>query len=348
MCRRLVSCCLMLMAICFWGDRDDRAAAGDRDDVAQIANADQPLRDHAKVAEGVIRRNDEGFRALYTMNRDGSNVKYLTAAPGMISSATPEWSHDGKMVAFDASPEIDAVVEARVFVAAVDGPFKGLVLDLGYGNTPSWSPDDRQIAYMINSSNPIHARGGTWIMNAEGTKRRWISEGWYCRWSPDGKLLCCHGTLADGRSSLVVVDVATQTERPLLTAEGWHLQDYGGTWSPDGKRIVFVGSYQGNDCLATIGLNGPNDSIHVLYTDDDSSQRLVGPPAWSPDGRQIVFAMQPSSEQGPRRWWKSYLYSMAADVPCAPVLLERTKVGNINRGMNWSPDSKKVVFSSER
>jgi Tol biopolymer transport system component len=223
-----------------------------------------------------------------------------------------------------------------------------LVLDLGYGNTPSWSPDDRQIAYMINSSNPIQARGGIWIMNADGTKRRWIAEGWYCRWSPDGKRLCCHGPLGDGRSTLFVVDLATKRERPLLTAEGWSLQNYGGTWSPDGKRVVFVGSYQGNDCLATIGLNGPNDAIRILYTNDDSSQRLVGPPAWSPDGRQIVFAMQPASVEGPRQWWKSYLYSMAADVPCAPVLLEGTKVGNINRGMNWSRDSKKVIFSSER
>jgi len=31
-----------------------------------------------------------------------------------------------------------------------------------------------------------------------------------------------------------------------------------------------------------------------------------------------------------------------------PTLLEEKKVGNINRGMEFTPDGKRIVFSSER
>jgi Tol biopolymer transport system component len=264
----------------------------------------------------------------------------------MISSATPDWSHDGRLVAFDAVKRIDDVTNSRVFVYALEGPFKGLVMDLGYGNTPSWSPDDRKIAFMLNSGNPLNARGGVWVMNADGTGRRWIGEGFYPRWSPDGKRLCCHAWLADGTDNLFVIDGAGE-ERALLQSGGWRLRNYGGTWSPDGQRIVFVGSQGGKDHLATVNASGADDSIRILYTDEESGRELFGPPAWSPDGRQIIFGIQQTTS-GPRQWWKSYLYSIAADVRSGPVLLEGRQVGSINRGMNWSPDSKRVIFSSER
>src|SRR5688500_6324652 len=122
------------------------------------------LAEEALFAEGPLRRDEEGFRALYTIARDGTRPRYLVAAPGMISSATPAWSHDGKMVAFDGVPAPDQVRQSRIFVYALEGPFKGPVRDLGYGNTPSWSPDDRQIAFMLNSGTPIGAAEGIWLM----------------------------------------------------------------------------------------------------------------------------------------------------------------------------------------
>ncbi len=198
---------------------------------------------------------------------------------------------------------------------------------------------------MLNGGNPIAAAAGVWLMNSDGSNRRWFSEGFYPRWSPDGKYLCCHAWLENGTASLFVVDVATGTRRALFEPGGWELQNYGGTWSPSGKEVVFVGAWRGKDHLAII--NVADRQIRTLYTNEDASRVLFGPPAWSPDGRQVIFGMQQKGE-GPRQWWKSYLYSIAVEVRSAPVLLERQQIGNINRGMSWSPDSKKIVFSSER
>lgn len=86
--------------------------------------------------------------------------------------------------------------------------------------------------------------------------------------------------------------------------------------------------------------------IRVLCTSSDNNTAFYGPPAWSPDGKQLVFVVGESNPQ--KQWWNSYLCSMSAEVPSAPAFLESDRVGNINRSPDFSPDSKKILFSSER
>ena len=299
-----------------------------------------------------MRRNEPGFRGLYTMNRDGTHVQFLTAAPGMISSADPQWSHDGGMVAFGAVEQSDAPLSGKFYVYAMEGPFKGKMRDYGYGNTPAWSPDGKRIAYMINPGNPINAQAGTWIMDADGTHRRWVAPGWFPRFSPDGKKLICHGY--ENGSDLLLVDLEKHSNSPLLTnnplveMKGWKLKLYGGNWSPNGKKIVFAGEYENRDRIAIIDIE--DVSIRILYTNEDPGLGLYGPPAWSPDSKQIVFSAQDNAAGGPRQWWHSYLYSInvQGNDDQTATLVEGKRVGNINRGATFSPDGKQLMFSSER
>ncbi len=307
----------------------------------------QPEQAVDRPASVADRKGEDGFRALYTMNRDGTNVRYLVAAPGMISSSSPEWSHDGAMIAFDAVPEVGALSDAHLFVYALRGPFKGTFRDFGCGNVPSWSPDDRQIAYMVNGGNPCEVEHGIWIMDSDGSNRRRICQGWYPRWSPDGKRLHVYAYF-DRPASIHIVEVPNGRARKIL-GEPMEVKFGGGTWSPDGKRLVFVGVRDGKEHLATVDAEGRAPSIHVLYTEKGNDRELIGPPAWSPDGKQIVFAIQEKDSGAThRRWGRTYLYSIAAEVPSAPALLQPERNGLINRSPMWSRDSSTVIFSSER
>jgi Tol biopolymer transport system component len=294
------------------------------------------------------RKGEEGFRALYTMNRDGTNVEYLVAAPGMISSSSPEWSHDGAMIAFDGVPEVGELGKARLFVYALKGPFKGMFRDFGCGNVPSWSPDDQRIAYMVNAGNPSGVEDGIWIMDADGSNRKRICRGWYPRWSPDGKRLHVYAYF-DQPASIHIIDLETRKNRKL-PGESMDVAFGGGTWSPDSNRLVFIGRRDREQHLAVVNADGDPESIRILYTEKSEGRELIGPPAWSPDGEQIVFAVQENDAEGSgnRRWAHSYLYSISAKVPSAPVLLEPGKKGLVNRSPMWSPDSSTIVFSSER
>ncbi|MDZ4817622.1 MAG: hypothetical protein SGJ20_01475 [Planctomycetota bacterium] len=245
-------------------------------------------------------KGQPGFRAIYSMNPDGSDVQYLASAPGMITSADPQVSSDGTMLALNAFPRLDAVEASRLFVYALSGPFKGSIRDLGYGNTPAWSPDDKQLTYSVNHGSPIGAKAGVWVMNSDGSDRRWLAHGYFPRWSPDGKTLIIHGYEEGvGRYSLIAANVKTGKTRDLLTAPGWDLKLYGANWSTKGDRIVFVGRHQGHDRLATINADGEDDSIQVLATAPEG-QTWCGPPDWSPDGKQIVFSVQEDGGEMPR------------------------------------------------
>ena len=300
-----------------------------------------------QVADQPTRRGEEGFRALYTIGCDGEKAEYLTAAPGMISSSSPAYSHDGTMVAFDATAEVGALGDCRLFVVGLEGPFKGMFKDFGYGNVPTWSPDDSRIAYMLNPGNPDDIEWGIWIMNADGSGRKRLCDGWYPQFSPDGKLL---HVFAPSASAINVIGPDGSNERQIV-GDTIRVKYGGGTWSPDGNRIVFVGTRDGKEHLATVAVDDDAEkSVRILYTEKDDDRVLVGPPAWSPDGKQIVLAIQDRSDarRSDGRWHNTYLYTISAEVPDEPALLQPAKAGVINRSPMWSRDGKTIIFSSER
>jgi Tol biopolymer transport system component len=299
------------------------------------------------LGDGASRKGEKEFRAIYTVNPDGTDAEFLVAAPGMISSATPEWSKDGNMVAFDAIPQIDEFQLSHIFVYAVAGPFKGTMKDLGCGNVPSWSPDSRRIAFMLNGGNPCGDEGGIWIMNADGTGRRRIGNGNYARWSPDGKEICYHGYGGNG-PALLFYNLETGATREILRKA--HIEFGGATWSPDSQKVVFIALVNGKQEVSTIDVDGNPGSLKVLYREARADKNLIGPPSWSPDGKKIVLSIQETGPQTPSRpeWMHTFLYTMSATEPSSPALLEKQMIGVINRGMMWAPDGKKIIFSSRR
>lgn len=300
----------------------------------------------SQSATGASRRGEKEFRAIYTVNPDGSNAEFLVSAPGMISSATPEWSKDGNMIAFDAIPQIDEFQLSHIFIYAIAGPFRGTMKDLGCGNVPSWSPDSRRIAFMLNGGNPCGDEGGVWIMNADGTGRRRIGDGIYARWSPDGKEICYHGYSEEG--ALHFYNLETGETRKILRKVD--VAFGGATWSPDSQKVLFIALVNGKQEVSTIDVDGNSDSLKVLYRESRPDKNLIGPPSWSPDGKKLVLSIQETGPQTPSRpnWMHTFLYTMSAEVPSAPVLLEKQMIGVINRGMMWSPDGGKIIFSSRR
>src|SRR5262245_47807058 len=77
----------------------------------QLAVLQRDLDNGAGAGIPVVRRKEPGFRGIYTMQPDGTHVEFLTAAPGMITNADPQFSRDGTMVAFGGMPTIDQVIQ---------------------------------------------------------------------------------------------------------------------------------------------------------------------------------------------------------------------------------------------
>ena len=104
---------------------------------------------------------------------------------------TPDWSPDGRRIAFSFGPESE-----RLMVIPVDG---GRMQRLGppmlRGRDPHWSPDGRNIAFLEYSEERPHRFR---ILNLTSGRVRTVfkSEGsvWVQSWSPDGRWLAIMAT----------------------------------------------------------------------------------------------------------------------------------------------------------
>jgi Tol biopolymer transport system component len=288
-----------------------------------------------------------GVPAIFLMDADGSNPRPLVKIPGMKWHGSPAWSHDGTMIAFDAT----AVGHegAHVLVYAVSGPFKGTLKDMGRGNSPDFSPDGSRIAYFLGDNARPDERPGIYVMNSDGTGRRWLAAGERPKWSPDGKKVTT-AVRVPRRAAVDVVEVDTGRITRVLDSK--YALIPGASWSPDGKQIVFIGY-----------IDEPRTAAELVVVPADATPAAPdGPlpaaevrrvlvrgwigwhPNWSPDGKLITFVHWEMIE-GVRVQTN---YVVAADGKGQPVKLKNQDAGSRNVEVDWSPDGKTIVFGSDR
>ena len=79
---------------------------------------------------------------IYVMGADGSNVRPLTSG---FDADFPEWSPDGRSIAFEAvDPNVD---ETRIYVMGADGSGLRALAGSSEDHSPSWSPDGTRLAF---------------------------------------------------------------------------------------------------------------------------------------------------------------------------------------------------------
>lgn len=215
---------------------------------------------------------------------------------GVRSFGSPDLSPDGRRLAFDATPArglTNDFSKSRIAIVNVEGPDKGKVFDVGYGNCPDWSPDGKQLAFFVNGGNPEREEAGVWIANADGTDRRFIGPQLTMpRWSPDGKTLLCTTSFA-GTRRVVIVDLADNSQR--LALAGLHVEG-APAWDAKGERIVVAMKINEHRSLCLIHLNGaPNSVIELSQLNSEAGDGVTTfpdntRPNWSFDGQEILFA----------------------------------------------------------
>ncbi|MGB6666788.1 MAG: S9 family peptidase [Candidatus Acidiferrum sp.] len=247
---------------------------------------------------------------------------------------------------------------------------------------PHLSPDGKVVAYVLTSIDQKKNRreSSVWAVPSDGSAatRRLSAEGFSSnspRWSPDGRTLAfLSARSSDSLSTdkpkpqIYLLSVAGGGEAMALTKLKNGVQSY--QWSPEGSRMVVVGSSGPLDGVAIADRKSDvRHYKHIRYKfndtgwfDDDrrhlwivsvpggeAKQITEGQdwedtdPQWSPDGTRIAFVSD--------RTGKSYDDSHNADVwtiPAAGGAL--TKISDHafeDENPRWSPDGKQILFAGQ-
>jgi len=128
----------------------------------------------------------------------------------------PDWSPDGSKIAFSAGapPHPHHVEDLYVMNADGSGVTQLTDTQVRPERLPSWSPDSKMIAY---EGGPLGSPE-IWVMNADGTSNRRLTEGGraeHPNWSPDGKEIAFWRPFRD-RLSIVKVDGSGERKIPVL------------------------------------------------------------------------------------------------------------------------------------
>jgi dipeptidyl aminopeptidase/acylaminoacyl peptidase len=299
--------------------------------------------------------------------------------PKSLHPITPEVLMRPRLALLLCPVLLATLVAAPEGVARQQRPSDRITLDLYLEwqevSDPQLSPDGRQIVYSRRYVDKVNDRwdSALWIMNADGSKNRFLLKGSSPQWSPDGTRIAF---LAPGEPRGTQVFVRWMDDEGAVT-QVTRLEKAPASiaWSPDGKSIAFQmlvphkeswpiqlpARPEGAKWVETprivTALNYRRDRagfieegsrhLFVVSADGGMPRQLTegdydhGAPRWTPDGREILFSglRVPEAEY---EWRESEIYAL--DVASRQIRQLTSRRGPDNNPVA-SPDGKLVAYT---
>jgi Tol biopolymer transport system component/DNA-binding winged helix-turn-helix (wHTH) protein len=298
-----------------------------------------------------------------------------------LSSETsePAFSSDGNFVAF----RVDGTKprEGGIFVKALASDEMTEITQNAADCCPSWSPDGQSIAfsrfedkkyqiYMVPTTRSSSGRLTVGTEKKLNTGSVILRRG-ELAWSPDGTKLAFAGSTGVDLLSLTEGTIRQLTEPAPLS------EDWGPSFSPDGKRVLFVRSQDTgfSEEIMTISVYG-GEMTRVT----SEHARIMGPPQWAFDGQSIIYACDRSSHPALWRvtlsgespveindsgWYPAVsrhgyrlayqrvtrslnIWQMDVDTKQKGILIPSTSETDQGPGPQPSPDGTKIAYMSDR
>ena len=250
-----------------------------------------------------VRLTDGARQTLTRPGNDGpgDRLPIFSTDGGTIVFARASSRQSGDLMALDlASGQVSALTKdsSAIYGLALD-PKREAVLftsdrggDAGLWWVPLKGGEPQRVSEGLLRYRGLDGTAGNGTFLFEGVRDRSglrfstatsaAGENDFRAWSPD---VARDGTTAyvstrSGGQQLWLMSKDGRSAR-LTNVQGWHILDP--RWSPDGRRIAFVGVIDGQADIYTVGRTGGSPK---RLTNDRAEE---WDPAWSSDGRQLLF-----------------------------------------------------------
>jgi TolB protein len=286
------------------------------------------------IAEEALEEKEEYSTRLFMADSDGSKMRQLSNLPEYQMQGSPNWSLDGKLIAFDAwKPQTgETFSNSRVIVVDADGTNPREYPDAAM---PSFSPGGHRIVV----SRP--AAGGVWVIDINDPQMarpiQFDKAGWGTDWSRDGRIVFVSRRPSVNLTVLNIVEgtvdrVFDKEPTPYSNIQ-WNM-----AWSPDGKRVVFKGTTRdGKQQVVIATVAGPEPRAVVRFEGN-----ALPSFAWHPDGSRILFLMQSPQSKRYQIYW------IAPDTKEPPELLAGQDERRHYTDVSYSPDGKQILVSCRK
>lgn len=216
-------------------------------------------------------RNDI-YSQIYVVNSDGTGEKQITKIT-TGDSCGPVWSRDGKKVAFYSFAQTHPSRNPAIWVMDPDGSNMKRVAE--HGMSPTWSPDDKQIAF---ASNRDGAKFQIYAMNSDGSNVRRLTndkgEDSSPAWSPNGGDIAFVSDREGEHPALFLMAPDGSGQQRLIFSKR---QDFCfPAWSLDGKNITFSALNRVGPQFIAVGEERPKCEMwtgeYQMFTVDESGK----------------------------------------------------------------------------
>jgi dipeptidyl aminopeptidase/acylaminoacyl peptidase len=225
--------------------------------------------DGSKIAFCSLR--DDQYSQIYVANSDGTGEKRITEIK-TGDSCGPVWSHDGKKIAFYSFAMPHPSRNPAVWVMDPDGSNMKRIIE--HGLSPSWSPDDKQIAFASNRDGKFQI----YAMNSDGSNTRRLTnnkaEESSPAWAPDGAAIAFVSDREGEHPALFLMGADGSEQHRLVFSK--HQDFCFPAWSLDGRTIAFSALNRVGPQIVAVGEERPRCELwtgeYQMFTVDSEGK----------------------------------------------------------------------------
>jgi Tol biopolymer transport system component len=243
--------------------------------------------------------------SIWALNPSTGLSRLVLRGDSVSSRQQPQWAPDGRAIAYVR--ELEGRVELYIRDSAKAAPRELAPGLAGYRYFPDWSPDGQRLLFTGGTSPDEMS---VYSVNRDGTGLRLVlpdSASYRCpSWAPDGNRFVVSSRMRSGKSSLVLVELATKARSTLLESDSTLLDCP--RWAPHSDDILFTLVHHCSGGWNNCNLQDIDSDLAIL---DLSTRRVAlvtrdrnmsNYGAWSRSGQWIVFQ---SDRHAPPGWGRN-------------------------------------------